>query len=627
MSFISKDHFSMALKGVRRLIDQISKNIVRPNWNETDENSNAYILNKPFEEREFEYVFVDVNNARPSGQAATVLSSTCEYELIPGNIYKVIINGVEKDVECVVPANDPYRKCLMLDADSSSANKVIYQLINDKSYIFSFTPWYSGTASVKVIGKTRSVKKLDEKFIPDTVVRESDIASTDKYGITKLSNVINQYDSTTAASTYAVTRVYAASLLKSGGTMTGDLTLRGDPTSKLHAATKQYVDNKALLKSGGTMTGNLTLKGDPTSNLHAATKQYVDNTVNSINFPKQVQSDWNQDEDTAIDFIKNKTHYDSKKFLVEQVYTLDDNGYYEERNPSFTLEMGVEYEVIFDDVVYQCIGYDCYGNEEYGAYVGNGSYFNRLGTNEEPFCIWSEEYYDGHVLKIRAEVPGSHKIIIFKGKLKQLDEKFIPDSIARKTDIPAVDLTGLATEQYVDDAIANISGGSGGGTFKTDILINEELLESAAQLSVTLEKDYHKLILIWRCGSNGEERLVDTSGAPTDGILGLLINTNAFSWNSRKVGMINDKKAKWACTSLIIEWTKDLTTFVSSTNIDIQTGAVKEQNTYFGGNSAMIGTLGIDAAAPTKGNTINIVPNTGLFNTGTKFILVGEYIE
>lgn len=34
-----------------------------------------------------------------------------------------------------------------------------------------------------------------------------------------------------------------------------------------------------LDKSGGTMTGDLTLKGDPTSNLHAATKQYVDNIL------------------------------------------------------------------------------------------------------------------------------------------------------------------------------------------------------------------------------------------------------------------------------------------------------------------------------------------------------------
>lgn len=35
----------------------------------------------------------------------------------------------------------------------------------------------------------------------------------------------------------------------------------------------------ALPKSGGTMTGNLVLKGNPTANLQAATKQYVDNST------------------------------------------------------------------------------------------------------------------------------------------------------------------------------------------------------------------------------------------------------------------------------------------------------------------------------------------------------------
>lgn len=97
-----------------------------------------------------------------------------------------------------------------------------------------------------------------------------------------------------------------------GDTMTGDLTLAADPTSELHAATKQYVDtaesdaiNSANSNTdnlvgdatvdgttgntvtdriaekvdlgGDTMTGFLTLSADPTDTLHAATKQYVDN--------------------------------------------------------------------------------------------------------------------------------------------------------------------------------------------------------------------------------------------------------------------------------------------------------------------------------------------------------------
>lgn len=111
-----------------------------------------------------------------------------------------------------------------------------------------------------------------------------------------------------------------------GDTMTGSLTLNADPSSNLHASTKQYVDNNDALqvtksgdtmsgelnmgsnkvtnlaaptvdadaanknyvdtndglkvnKSGDTMTGTLTLSGDPLSNAHAATKKYVDDTI------------------------------------------------------------------------------------------------------------------------------------------------------------------------------------------------------------------------------------------------------------------------------------------------------------------------------------------------------------
>ena len=48
-----------------------------------------------------------------------------------------------------------------------------------------------------------------------------------------------------------------AVLLKSGGTLTGPLTLSGEPTADLHAATKKYVDDVAMPKSGGTFTGDV----------------------------------------------------------------------------------------------------------------------------------------------------------------------------------------------------------------------------------------------------------------------------------------------------------------------------------------------------------------------------------
>jgi len=67
-----------------------------------------------------------------------------------------------------------------------------------------------------------------------------------------------------------------------GDSMTGFLTLVGNPTSALHASPKQYVDAADALKvskSGDSMTGFLSLVGDPTSALHTATKQYVDTSI------------------------------------------------------------------------------------------------------------------------------------------------------------------------------------------------------------------------------------------------------------------------------------------------------------------------------------------------------------
>ncbi|MGW0136233.1 hypothetical protein [Streptomyces sp. NPDC003299] len=83
-----------------------------------------------------------------------------------------------------------------------------------------------------------------------------------------------------------------------GGTMLGPIITNGAPSASGEAANKAYVDSQItsgdtatltsawaytdgkamekVSKAGDTMTGPLTLPGNPTSPLHAATKQYVD---------------------------------------------------------------------------------------------------------------------------------------------------------------------------------------------------------------------------------------------------------------------------------------------------------------------------------------------------------------
>lgn len=54
--------------------------------------------------------------------------------------------------------------------------------------------------------------------------------------------------------------------------------------------------NSKLNLSGGTMTGNLMLNGNPSSNLMAATKQYVDNQMDNSTRSKYTWSRWNRPE-------------------------------------------------------------------------------------------------------------------------------------------------------------------------------------------------------------------------------------------------------------------------------------------------------------------------------------------
>lgn len=128
-------------------------------------------------------------------------------------------------------------------------------------------------------------------------------ASTSAAGVVQLTDSTSSTSTNTAATPNSVKKAYdkAASvssdlssykttvsnnyMSKSGGTFTGEVILKADPTKDLGAATKKYVDNKAnnyMPKSGGTFTGAITLSGAPTSDLHAATKKYVDGAVANL---------------------------------------------------------------------------------------------------------------------------------------------------------------------------------------------------------------------------------------------------------------------------------------------------------------------------------------------------------
>ena len=123
-------------------------------------------------------------------------------------------------------------------------------------------------------------------------------------GVTKamvgLANVDNTSDADKPVSTAAQTALDLKAP-KANATFTGTVVLPSTTSIGNVSATELgYVDgvtsaiqtqiDSKLALTGGTMTGALTLSGAPTSDLHAATKQYVDNVTAGINFHEAVHA-------------------------------------------------------------------------------------------------------------------------------------------------------------------------------------------------------------------------------------------------------------------------------------------------------------------------------------------------
>jgi hypothetical protein len=184
-------------------------------------------------------------------------------------------------------------------------------------------------------------------------------ATTERYGLTMLSSSVSNTSTSLAATPSAVKQAYDKA-------------------------------NAALPKAGGTMTGDLTLKGNPTSNLHAATKQYVDNAVKNLD----VQADWSQKNETSKSFIKNRTHWEyyepAVPILNETTFTTGRGmppGSYTYIDGSFlrNVDYNVEYEIAIDGIVYnKYLQYE----SGVGEYFGNLALFNSSYTDTgEDFLI------------------------------------------------------------------------------------------------------------------------------------------------------------------------------------------------------------------------------------------------
>lgn len=113
-----------------------------------------------------------------------------------------------------------------------------------------------------------SVQTLTNKTL--TAAKFSGNLDLNSAKITELASGTVSTDAVNKSQLDAVSTVADAALPKAGGTVTGKITLDGNPSSALHAAPKQYVD-LMLPKTGGTMSGAIAMGSQKVTGLASGT--------------------------------------------------------------------------------------------------------------------------------------------------------------------------------------------------------------------------------------------------------------------------------------------------------------------------------------------------------------------
>ena len=166
------------------------------------------------------------------------------------------------------------------------------------------------------------------------------------------------------------------------------------------------------------------------------------------NVPTPAQADWNQNDETAPDYVKNRPFYYDEEILgktleLAEVITTSYEGY-----PCAVADISgnawgsgdITHPMIveFDGVEYECYYYN-------NGIIGNVTILGEAPVegkpNNEPFCIT----INGSFKMLATAEAGTHSLYIkhVKQNITQIDEKFIPDSIARVDNVN----TQLATKQ------------------------------------------------------------------------------------------------------------------------------------------------------------------------------------
>ena len=178
-----------------------------------------------------------------------------------------------------------------------------------------------------------------------------------------------------------------------------------------------------------------------------------------------VQPDWNQNDGTAPDYVKNRPFYTGDPvetvFVEESTVSFSNSGssYVAALPTSFNAEFGKTYNVSWDGTVYECI---CYGFNDRIPVIGNQSIMGIGSDTGEPFIIFNESGpNETGWTSMTTDTSASHTISISgfgAPEVVKVDEKYLPTIPADKLPtIPADKLPAIPVIEFTTSIWSNIA--------------------------------------------------------------------------------------------------------------------------------------------------------------------------
>ena len=221
------------------------------------------------------------------------------------------------------------------------------------------------------------------------------------------------------------------------------------PTEDMHIATKQYVDTA---KTEAQQLG-LTA-ATPGQIIKVKTVQDGKPTEwEAVDMPGGVQSDWNQNDSTQPDYVKNRPFYTGnpvETVLVEEstvTFAAVDGMYMGQLESTFSATIGETYKVSWDGAAYECT---CVNFNDTPA-IGNLSIAGAGSDTGEPFVMG---ILNGERIQIAtADTSASHTFSISRlVTVVKIDAKYLPNTVATKSEVEAAQTTANNAQTTANNA-------------------------------------------------------------------------------------------------------------------------------------------------------------------------------